>query len=208
MDFGIFLAALGISLLELSEATAVAIIFSGIYRSNKPYFYAVLGILIVLIPVFTLGKYIILLPINYVLFFASIILIYFGYRLIRSARRSFKKTLRPKQEEKEEGITTVFVVSITESLEAGLVLLALIPQSYISSLLGAISSIIILIPLAIALKSRLMRIRVPQLKFVLSALLFSLASLFIGEATIGIDELFLPLFFLIYLGVNYTIIKI
>ncbi|ARM76666.1 hypothetical protein [Acidianus manzaensis] len=208
MDFAILLAALGISLLELSEATAVAIIFSGIYKNNKPYLYAILGILVIFIPVFTVGKYIVLLPITYVLLGASIILAYFGYRLIRSARRSFKKLLRPKQEEKEEGITTVFVVGATEALEAGLVLLALIPQSYISSLLGAVLSVVILIPLAIALKSRLMKIRVPQLKFVLSALLFSLATLFIGEATLGIDEIFLPLFFIIYLGINYAIIKI
>lgn len=209
MNPAIFLASFGISLLELSEATAVAIIFSGIYKNNKPYLYALLGILIILIPVFTIGKFISLLPINYVLIAAAIILFYFGYRLIRSARRNFKKISKRKDdEEKQEGIVTVFVVSLTEAFEAGLVILALIPQSFSSSLFGTVASIVVLIPLAIALKSRLMRIRVPQLKFVLSALLFSLATLFAGEAVVEIDEIFLPIFFLAYLGMNYVIIKI
>lgn len=209
MNPAIFLAAFGMSLLELSEAAAVAIIFSGIYKNSKPYIYAILGILIIFIPVFTLGRYISLLPINYVLLAAGLILFYFGYRLIRSARRSFKRISKHgSDEDKQEGIITVFVVSVTEALEAGLVILALIPRGYISSLLGSISSLLVLIPLAISLKSRLMKIRIPQLKFVLSALLFSLGSLFLAEVFTEINEIFLPMFFVTYLAVNYAIIKI
>ncbi|AAY81123.1 membrane protein [Sulfolobus acidocaldarius] len=207
MDFSVLLASLGISILELSEASAVAVIFQGIYKNSKPFLYAIAGILIVLVPVFTLGQYIVLLPINYVLLVAAVILAYFGYKLLRSARRSFKGS-KKKHEEKEEGIMTVFVVSATEALEAGLVILALIPQSFSSALLGTGIAVIIVIALTIALRSQIMKIRVPHLKFVLSALLFGLATLFVAEALVDIDEVFLPLFFVIYLGVNYLVIKL
>lgn len=99
MNLEIFFAAFGMSLLELSKAFGVVIIFSGIYRSINPYFYAVLGVLIVLVPDFTLGKYISFLPINYVLVAASIVLFYLGYKLLRSARRSFKGIRKNTQEE-------------------------------------------------------------------------------------------------------------
>ncbi|WP_243679171.1 hypothetical protein [Vulcanisaeta distributa] len=49
MDFGIFFAAFGISLLELSEAGAVTAIYQGIYRGFKPVLYAIAGVLLVLV---------------------------------------------------------------------------------------------------------------------------------------------------------------
>jgi uncharacterized membrane protein len=76
MDIAVLLASLGISILELSEAGAVAVIFNGIYKNGKPYIYGLAGVLTVLIPVFTLGKYI-ALPLEYVLIVAGVILFYF-----------------------------------------------------------------------------------------------------------------------------------
>ncbi|AOL16473.1 hypothetical protein BFU36_06915 [Sulfolobus sp. A20] len=207
MDISVLLASLGISVLELSEASAVAVIFQGIYKNFKPILYAIAGILLVLLPVFLLGRYIVFLPIEYVLLAAAVILAYFGYRLLASARRSFKG-IRRKHEEKEEGIITVFVVSATEALEAGLVILALIPQSFSSTLLGTLIAVVVVIALTIALRAQIMKIRVPHLKFVLSALLFGLATLFMGEALLNIDEVFLPVFFAVFLGVNYALIKL
>ncbi len=207
MDIAVLLASLGISILELSEAGAVAVIFNGIYKNSKPYIYGLAGVLTVLIPIFTIGKYIVLLPLEYVLIVSGIILFYFGYRLIRSARRYFKG-IKIKHEETEETLTTVYVVGFTEGLEAGLVILALIPQSYISALTGTLLASIIVIGLLLVLKAQIMKIRVPQLKYVLSALLFSLGSLFFGEAFLDLNEIFLAIFFIIFLGINYIIIKI
>ncbi|TRM82931.1 hypothetical protein DJ522_06885, partial [Sulfolobus sp. F3] len=48
MDISVLLASLGISVLELSEASAVAVIFQGIYKNFKPILYAIAGILLVL----------------------------------------------------------------------------------------------------------------------------------------------------------------
>ncbi|BFH74100.1 membrane protein [Sulfurisphaera javensis] len=208
MDLGVFFASLGISLLELSEAGAIAAIYHNILKNNIPFLYAILGVLVVLIPTFTLGKFIYLVPLSYFLLAASVILFYFGYRLLRSARRYFKKQFKKKGEKEEkEGVGVVFTVSAVEGLEASLVILALLPQSYSSALLGAIIAGVAVVILTAVLKAQIAKIRLPHLKFILSALLFSLGTLWLGEVFIGIDEIFLPLFLLIYLGVNYIIIK-
>ena len=136
------------------------------------------------------------------------ILFYFGYKLIRSSRRSFKRLRKRSNEEEKEGVSVVFVVSATEAFEAALVILALLPQSYFSALLGCILAGVVVSILTFLLKSQVARIRIPHLKFVLSALLFSLGTLWITEVLFNIDELFILLFFAIYLGVNYVIIKV
>lgn len=208
MDIGVFLASLGISILELTEAGAVAAIYHNIYKNSKPILYAILGVVLVLIPTFTLGRLIYLVPIDYVLLVSSVILFYFGYKLIRSSRRSFKRLGKRSNEEEKEGVSVVFVVSATEAFEAALVILALLPQSYFSALLGCILAGVVVSILTFLLKSQVARIRIPHLKFVLSALLFSLGTLWITEVLFNIDELFILLFFAIYLGVNYVIIKV
>ena len=208
MDLGVFLASLGISLLELTEAGAVAAIYHSILKSAKPFLYAVLGILVVFIPVFTLGKYIYLVPLDYFLLVASAILFYFGYKLLRSARRYFKRQFTRKEGEEKEGISVVFTISAVEGLEAGLVILALIPKSYSSALLGAVTAGGLVIILTAIMKAQVAKIRLPHLKFVLSSLLFSLGTMWLSEVFFDINEIFLGLFFLIYLGVNYLVIKI
>ncbi|MCG3108144.1 hypothetical protein L3N51_00425 [Metallosphaera sp. J1] len=207
MDVGVFLAALAMGTLELSEAGAVSAIYAGAYKSWIPYIYGALGVLVVLLPTFTLGRFIELLPIQYVLVVGAIILAYFGYRLIRSARRSFKG-IRKHHGEEKEGMGVVLVVAITEALEDALVALALIPQSYSSTLLGTGISAVLVLGLTALLKNQIARIRLPHLKFVLSSLLFSLASLWILEVTLDVTEFIVLPLFLLYLGVNYLIIKI
>ncbi|WP_338598273.1 hypothetical protein V6M85_06955 [Sulfolobus tengchongensis] len=208
MDFGVFLAALGISLLELTEAGAIAAIYHNIYKNNLPFIYAAIGVAIVLIPTFTVGRLIYLVPLNYVLLVSAVILFYFGYRLIRSARRSFKGIRKRSGEEKEEGISVVLTVSAIEGLEASLVILALLPQSYISALMGTLLAIMLVVILTALLKSQVARIRLPHLKFVLSALLFSLGTLWLGEVVFDLPDIILPLFFVAYLGINYLIVKL
>ncbi|MFP3170764.1 MAG: hypothetical protein RXQ98_05980 [Sulfolobaceae archaeon] len=209
MNIAIFLASLGISLLELSEAGAIASIYHGIYKSNVPFLYATLGVITVLIPTFALGKFIYLLPLNYVLIGSAIILFYFGYKLLRSARRYFKGVKRAKgDDEKKEGVVVVFTISAVEALEAALVIIALMGEDYYASLLGTIIASIIVIVLTYTLKSQIARIRLPHMKFFLSALLFSLGTLWFNEVFIGLSDLFLPLFFLGFLVFNYIIIKI
>lgn len=210
MDLGIFLASLGITLLEFSEAGVVASIYHGIYKNSLPFLYAIAGVLVVTIPILTLGKLITLIPIDYVLIVSGIILAYFGYKLLRSARRYFKHVKKwvKSDEEKKEGLSVVFTVSAVEALEAGLVVLALIPQDYISAVMGVGIASVIVIILTAVLKAQIARIRLPHVKFVLSALLFSLATMWFSEAFFDANELLLPLYFFVFLGVNYLAVKL
>jgi len=199
------LAAFGITLLELSEAGAVAMIYYGVYKGLKPLAYAIAGVLTVMVPTFLVGGYIAELPITYVLLVAAVILFYFGYKLLRSARRGFRKMRKNGGgEEEKEGLAVVYTVSVTESFEAALVLVALIPQSYSSTLLGAsIASAVV--ALTAALKAQIMKIRLPHLKLVLSSLLFGLGTLWIMEVLVPVSDIILIPLFLIYLLINFFI---
>jgi Predicted membrane protein len=205
VELGILLAAFGITLLELSEAGAVAMIYYGVYKGLKPLAYAIAGVLTVMVPTFLVGGYIAELPITYVLLVAVVILFYFGYKLLRSARRGFRKMRKNGGgEEEKEGLAVVYTVSVTESFEAALVLVALIPQSYSSTLLGAsIASAVV--ALTAALKAQIMKIRLPHLKLVLSSLLFGLGTLWIMEVLVPVSDIILIPLFLIYLLINFFI---
>jgi uncharacterized membrane protein len=208
VDFGVFFAAFGISLLELSEAGAVTAIYQGIYRGFRPVLYALAGVL--LVPTFTVGRYIVYLPLDYVLAASAVILFYFGYRLLRSARRYFKRVARGGGGEEERGdLAVVFTVSAIEAFEASLVLIALIPRSYASALIGTLIASAIVIVLTALIKDQRARIRLPHLKYVLSSLLFSLGTLWAMEI-VGLDvtDLVLIPLFLAYLGINYLLIKV
>jgi len=207
---GIFFAALGISLLELSEAGAVTAIYQGLYRGFRPVLYSLAGVLLVLIPTFTVGRYIVYLPLDYVLAASAVILFYFGYRLLRSARRYFKRMNKGGGGEEERGdLAVVFTVSAIEAFEAALVLIALIPKSYASTLMGTLIAAAVVVVLTALIKNQIARIRLPHLKYVLSSLLFSLGTLWAMEATgLEITDLVLLPLFLAYLGINYLLIKV
>lgn len=210
MDYGVFLAAFGISLLELSEAGAVTAIYQGVYRGFRPTLYAIAGALLVLIPTFTVGRYIVYLPLDYVLAASAVILFYFGYRLLRSARRYFKGIRGGGGGEEGQGdLTVVFTISAVEAFEAALVLVALIPKSYASTLMGTVLAASIVVILTILIKNQIARIRLPHLKYALSSLLFSLGTLWAIEAAgFDVTDLVLLPLFLMYLGINYALIKV
>jgi uncharacterized membrane protein len=210
MEFGVFFAALGISLLELSEAGAVTAIYQGLYRGFRPVLYSLAGVLLVLVPTFTVGRYIVYLPLDYVLAASAVILFYFGYRLLRSARRYFKGMNKGGGGEEERGdLAVVFTVSAIEAFEAALVLIALIPKSYASTLMGTLIAAAVVVVLTALIKNQIARIRLPHLKYVLSSLLFSLGTLWAMEATgLEITDLVLLPLFLAYLGINYLLIKV
>jgi uncharacterized membrane protein len=171
--------------------------------------YSLAGVLLVLIPNFTVGRYIVYLPLDYVLAASAVILFYFGYRLLRSARRYFKRMNKGGGGEEERGdLAVVFTVSAIEAFEAALVLIALIPKSYASTLMGTLIAAAVVVVLTALIKNQVARIRLPHLKYVLSSLLFSLGTLWAMEATgLEITDLVLLPLFLAYLGINYLLIK-
>ena len=192
--------------MELSEAGAVTAIYQAAYKGWRPTLYSIAGVAAVLVPTFIVGKYIVLLPLQYVLG-VSAVLFYFGYRLLRSSRRYFKG-IRKTGEEKKEGVGVVFAVSVTEAFEAALVIVALIPKSYFSALSGTLIAGGSVVALTIALKDQIAKIRLPHLKFVLSSLLFSLGTMWGIEIFMDMSELFLLALFVAWLGINYVLIKV
>ena len=86
-DPAIFLAALGITTLELVEAAAVALALYGDTRKPVAFLYVALGIIAVLVPTLLLGDAISLLPITVIRLVGAVLLLYFGLRLVQSARR-------------------------------------------------------------------------------------------------------------------------
>ena len=92
---------MGITLLEMSEATAVGIALFAESKKAAVFIAVILGVLVIFVPTAFIGKYITLLPIFYVRLISAVLLLYFGIRLIRSSRRSVKFSLGIKAPHKE-----------------------------------------------------------------------------------------------------------
>ncbi|MGC8546347.1 MAG: hypothetical protein ACP5MU_01635 [Thermoplasmata archaeon] len=205
IDPAIFLAAMGITLLEISEAAAVAL---ALYAEggSKAFLYVALGIAVVLVITFIVGKEIALLPILLIRLVAGFLLLYFGLRLARSARRAVVKSRKKggNEEEKiEKGLFyTGFSVGAVEAFEAAIVIVALIPIDYNSTFLGLVAGLIIVVIGTALLKSQVRKIKQANMKVAVSALLLSFSSFWFAEAFYNITDLILiPLFALFFIAV-------
>ena len=218
IDPGIFLAAMGITLLEMAEASAVGIVLATDSKNNVPYLAAIAGVLTILIPTAVAGNYISLLPRIYVLLASALLLLYFGIRLIKSARRSFKfQILGPSKnggghENIEKGVAiTAYSVGVTEAFEAAIVLIALFPQNYSSTLIGLVAGSILVVIFAIILKTSIRKVKQAIMKAAVSAILLTFSAFWFWESyavisnTASPDELFLiPLFVVFFAFVYYV----
>lgn len=205
LDPAIFLAAMGITLLEISEAAAVAL---ALYAEggSKAFIYVSLGIAMVLIITFFIGKEIALLPILLIRLIAGFLLLYFGLRLSRSARRAVLKSRKggnSSDEKIEKGLFyTGFSVGAVEAFEAAIVLVALIPIDYNSTLLGLLTGLIIVIIGTALLRSQVRKIKQANMKVAVSSLLLSFSIFWFFEAFTNISDLYLiPLFAIFFASV-------
>ncbi len=200
-DPAVFLAAMGITLLEISEASAVAL---ALYAEggSKAFVYVSLGIAIVLIITFIVGQEISLLPILFVRLVAGFLLLYFGIRLARSARRAVLRSRKENgnpEENVERGLFyTGFSVGAVEAFEAAIVLVALIPINYTSTFLGLVVGLIIVAIATVILRTQIRKIKQANMKIAVSALLLSFSLFWVLEAFIEISDLYLILFFAIF----------
>ncbi len=205
IDPAIFLAAMGITLLEISEAAAVAL---ALYAEggSKAFLYVGLGIAMVLIITFIIGNEIALLPILLIRLVAGFLLLYFGLRLARSSRRAVlrSRNLGNSSEEKvEKGLFyTGFSVGAVEAFEAAIVLVALIPINYNSTFLGLSAGLIIVVIGTAVLRNQVRKIKQANMKVVVSALLLSFSVFWFSEAFTNISDLLLiPLFAIFFVAV-------
>ena len=205
VDPAIFLAAMGITLLEISEASAVGLAISS-EGGNKVFLYVALGVLIVFVIAFAVGQQMARLPIVYIRIVAGVLLLYFGLRLTRSARRAVLRS-RSSVPYKEEGIEkgvfyTAFSVGLVEAFEAAIVLVALIPNNFYSTLYGMTLGLVVVVLGTVILKSQVSKIKQANMKVVVAALLLSFSTFWFAEAVITISDLWLvPLFTIFGLAV-------
>ena len=204
----IFLAALGITVLEMSEASAVGIALYAESHRKAVYLSVALGVLTIFIPTSIVGKYIALLPIMYVRLISATLLLYFGLRLVKSSRRSVKfslgiKDTRKSKEELDRGlIYTSYSVGMIEAFEAAIVLVALYPNGYLSTMEGMISGVVLVIIFAAILQSQVRKVKQAVMKIAVSSLLLTFSSFWYVEAFISISDLYLiPLFVMFFLVV-------
>ncbi len=206
-DPAIMLAALGITLLEMSEASAMGMALYADSRRASAYGAVILGVITVMIPTVVAGNYIALLPVVYVRIASATLLLYFGIRLIRSARRSFRfQRIGPpkdtgKHDEVEKGIMfTGYSVGLVEAFEAAIVLIALFPQNFDSTGIGVVTGGIIVVISAYILRSQIRKVKQATVKTGVSSLLLSFSLFWYVETFYSLNDLFLfPIFIVFYL---------
>lgn len=211
VNIAILLAALGIVLLEMSEATAVGLALYGDSKKTGVFGWVALGVLVVFIPTAVAGNFIAYFDVFYVRIFSAVLLLYFGLRLIRSARRSVKFTLGIKgkaheESHEEKGINaTAFSVGTVEAFEAAIVLVALFPNSYDSTLIGVVVGVIIVVAAAFVLRNQIRKIKQAIMKVVVSALLLTFSAFWFVESAVQVSDIYLLPFFAVFFLIVYYI---
>jgi uncharacterized membrane protein len=200
-DVAIFLAALGITTLELVEAAAVGLALYGDSKRPAAFFYVALGIVTVFVPMFVLGALITLLPDVYVRLVGGALLLYFGLRLVKSARKSVIRSRKggSSAEHFEKGImATGFSVGAVEAFEAAIVLVALLPNNFQSTVAGMGSGIAVVVVATYLLRKHVRKVKQANMKVVVSALLLSFAVFWFGEAFVELNDLILVPLFIVF----------
>lgn len=207
LDPAIFLAALGITVLEFSEAAAVALALYAESGKHVAFLYVALGSLVVLAPTIVVGSLIGLLPAIYVRLVAGVLLLYFGLRLVRSARRSVINSRKGGRyvEKYEKGIwITGFSVGAVEAFEAAIVIVGLLPNGFVATISGLGIGLVLVVIATYALRAQVRKLKQAYTKVVVSALLLSFACFWFGEAFVSISDLLLiPLFVVFAIAVYF-----
>ncbi|MCL4451652.1 MAG: hypothetical protein M1327_03385 [Candidatus Thermoplasmatota archaeon] len=210
-SIAIFLAAMGITLLEMSEATAVGIALYAESKKRAVFLAVILGVLVIFIPTAFIGKYIALLPIFYVRLISAVLLLYFGIRLIRSSRRSVKFSLgikTPHKDEEDEHrdlMYTGFSVGTVEAFEAAIVLVALYPNGYLETITGLIIGAVLVVIAGFILHSQIRKVKQANMKIAVSSLLLTFSAFWFTEAFVTISDLYLVPLFIIFFAIVYVI---
>jgi uncharacterized membrane protein len=207
-DPAIFLAALGITTLEVVETAAVALALYAHSGRSAVFLYAALGTAAVFAPMFVLGALITLLPDVLIKLTAGALLLYFGQRLVKSARRAVLNARRGSgyKEHFEKGeMATAFSVGAVEAFEAAIVLVGLLPNGFQSTVFGMASGIGVVAVSAYLLRDQVRKVKQADMKIAVSALLLSFATFWFGEALVQLNDLILIPLFLFYAAVVYKI---
>jgi uncharacterized membrane protein len=184
-------------MLEMVEASAVGLALYGESRRPAAFFYVSLGVAVVFTPLFVIGAVFTRLPILDVKLIGGVLLLYFGQRLIKSARRSVLNARKNKvaTDRFEKGVmSTGFSVGAIEAFEASIVLVGLLPIDYDSTVIGMVLAIVVVVAATYALKNQVRKVKQANMKVVVSALLLSFPTVWaVSEVLSYSGLLFVPL---------------
>jgi uncharacterized membrane protein len=208
LNIAILLAAAGITTLEFAEASAVGLALYADSKKHAAFLYVALGILVVMIPTFLVGGLIGLLPDAFVNLIGGVLLLYFGLRLVKSARRSVVKSRTTgftHHEEFEKGVmATGFSVGAIEAFEAAIVLVGLLPKDYVSSEIGIALGVAVVVGSTYLLRNHVRKVKQANMKELVSALLLSFSVFWFGEIFFVLNDAYLiPIFIAFFLLVRW-----
>lgn len=203
----VFIPAFLIVMLEMTEVVALVFALGGGTPGLRTAVWgAISGTALVAAIALVAGAAVERLPSAYLLGPSAIVLAGFGVFLFRSTLRSYR---RAQTASSASGPSTEthpavqfgsgFSVGAVETTEAVIVLLALAAPGYgFTALVAALIAGALLVGLAAALHGQIRRIKIPALKTVATALLFTFAIFWAGEslglAWPGSDLALLPIF--------------
>ena len=206
-DVGIFFAATGITTLEFVEAAAVGLALYGESGDRSAFIYVAAGSLVVLVPAFAVAGLISFLPVAFVRLLGGVLLLYFGQRLTRSARRSVIKsrTTGFTAEKLEGGLKyTAFSVGAVEAFEASIVLVGLLPSNFTSAAVGFGTGLAVVVGATYLLRSQVRKVKQANMKIVVAGLLLTFAAFWFGAIFVALSDLVLvPLFALFAFAVYW-----
>jgi len=205
-DPGILLAALGITVLELAEAAAVGLALFAESGKSSAFLYVAAGSVVVFAPTFLIAGLVSLLPILFVRLIGGVLLLYFGLRLAKSARRSVvkSKTTGFQSETHERGLMyTGFSVGAVEAFEASIVLVGLIPSNVDSASAGFVTGVVAVVIATYVLRSQVRKVKQANMKVAVSSLLLTFSTFWFGETLTELSDLLLIPLFLIFAAAVY-----
>jgi uncharacterized membrane protein len=135
-----------------------------------------------------------------------VLLLYFGLRLARSARKSVvrSKTTGFQSETFERGLMyTGFSVGAVEAFEASIVLVGLIPANVESASTGFVCGIVAVVVATYILRSQVRKVKQANMKVVVSGLLLTFSTFWFGETVAELNDLLLIPLFLVLAAAVY-----
>jgi uncharacterized membrane protein len=188
LDSGALVLAFAVTVLEMTEVVALVVALSSEGTSTRdPILGAVTGVAVVAGIAAVTGASLTALPHGLLLGVAAITLILFGFFLLRSTLRTYRRLRSPSYAPHKPSSTLPFAggfaVGAIETLETVIVLVALAAGGNgFSALVGALVGGGLLVVAAAAVHERVRRIKVPTLKLAATALLFSYGTFWAVEA--------------------------
>ena len=188
---GVLVLAFVITVIEMTEVVALVFALRGETGSVAVGAWgAIAGVAVVALAALGTGTALTQVPREWLLIGAAITLGAFGVFLFRSTRRAFHRAWFPSPASPghDTGARALqfsggMTIGVVEAMEVVVVLIPLAAAgSGASALVGAAAGGLLLVALAVAMHERIRRIKVPWLKLGATALLFSYAMFFVGEA--------------------------